>query len=542
LLDCRLCTCENFAAAAPLQEGRPFVGRNQGRRVFAGLVLSLLLFPPIARASTLHDAAAAGDLTAVRALLKQGGDVNAPGPDGATALHWAVRADALAVVDALIGAGANVSATNTLGVTPIYIAASDGNVALLRRLLDAKADVHATDATGDTLLMAAVRSENPEAVRLLIDRGARVNDAEPGVKHTALMWAARLNQPEIMRMLITAGASAEAATRVGPKPTVRPPGAGGGSHGVGIVRGGVPPQGEQQPTPGGMTPLLFAARDGHLDAAKLLVEAGARIDAPDPNGITPLIMAITNKHVHVGQFLAEQGADVRRADWYGRTPLWAAVEIRNLDVRSDATDNGVDRPAALKLIATLIEKGADVNARVRELPPARRYLWTLGSLASVGFTGQTAFLRAAHASAVAAMRLLLSKGADPTITTFNGTNALTTAAGVNWVISQTYSESMDSYLEAVKLCLELGFDVNAVNQMGLAAVHGAANRGSDDIIELLAKNGAKLDIPDKEGRTPITWAEGVFLATNSPIAKPSTIALLKTLIGRTTASAAPVAR
>jgi len=131
---------------------------------------------------------------------------------------------------------------------------------------------------------------------------------------------------------------------------------------------------------------------------------------------------------------------------------------------------------------------------------------------------------------VAVMRLLLAKGADPKITTFNGTNALMTAAGVNWVIGQTFSESMGIYLEAVKLCLDLGFDVNTVNQMGLAAVHGAANRGSDDIIELLASRGARLDVADKEGRTPIAWAEGVFLATNSPVAKPSTIALLKRLL------------
>jgi uncharacterized protein len=513
------------------------VGRTTGFRVCAGLLLSLFLIPA-ASAATLHDAAAAGDLAAVRALLKQGGDVNAPGQDGATALHWAVRADALAVADALITAGANVSAKNTLGVTPIYIAATDGNVALLRRLLDAKADVNTTDATGDTILMAAVRSENPEAVRLLVERGARVNDVEPGVQHTALMFAARLNHPEIMRLLLTAGASAEAATRAGPKPTVRPPGAGGGSHGVGIVRSGVPPQGEQQPAPGGMTPLLFASRDGHLEAAKLLVEAGARINAPDPNGITPLIMALTNKHLPVARFLVEQGADVHAADWYGRTPLWAAVEIRNLDMRAEATDNGVDRPAALQLIAMLIDKGADVNARVKEFPPARRYLLTLGSLEWVDFTGQTPFIRAAQSGDVATMRLLLSKGADPKITTFNGTNALMTAAGVNWVISQTYSESPAHYLEAVTLCLGLGFDVNAVNAMGLAAVHGAANRGSDDIIALLARHGAKLDLPDKEGRTPITWAEGVFLATNSPIAKPSTIALLKQLLASPTATTA----
>jgi ankyrin repeat protein len=128
------------------------------------------------------------------------------------------------------------------------------------------------------------------------------------------------------------------------------------------------------------------------------------------------------------------------------------------------------------------------------------------------------------------MKLLLAKGADPNIATFNGTTALMAAAGVNWVIGQTYSESPATYLEAVKLCLELGGDVNAANAMGLSAVHGAANRGSDDIIELLARHGARLDTKDKEGRTPITWAEGVFLATNSPVAKPSTIALLRKLL------------
>ena len=132
------------------------------------------------------------------------------------------------------------------------------------------------------------------------------------------------------------------------------------------------------------------------------------------------------------------------------------------------------------------------------------------------------------------MRLLLSKGADPTITTFNGTTALMAAAGVNWVVGQTYSESPARWLEAVQLCLELGGDVNAVNEMGLGAVHGAANRGSDDIIELLARRGARLDVPDKEGRTPYVWAEGVFLATNSPVAKPSTMALIKTLLERRT--------
>ena len=227
--------------------------------------------------------------------------------------------------------------------------------------------------------------------------------------------------------------------------------------------------------------------------------------------------------------LVDKGADVRAADWYGRTALWAAVEIRNLDMRSGATDNGIDRDGALRLIASIIDKGADVNARVKEFPPQRRHLLPLASLEWVDFTGQTAFIRAAQSADVPVMKLLLSKGADPKITTFNGTTALMAAAGVNWVIGQTYSESPARWLEAVQLCLELGLDVNALNDMGLGAVHGAANRGSDDIIELLARRGARLDVADKQGRTPYAWAEGVFLATNSPVAKPSTMALIKRL-------------
>jgi ankyrin repeat protein len=483
----------------------------------------------IAADSPLVQAAAAGDMAAVQALVKQGHDVNASGQDGSTALHWAVRADDLATADALIKAGARVSAANAFGVTPVYVAAENGNPSMIRRLLDAGADANTADRTGDTLLMAAVRAGEIDAVRLLLDRGAQPNAAEPELGHTVLMWAVRKNDAASVTLLLQRGAAIEARTRTGAKPTARPPGAGGGSHGVGIVRGGVPPQGEQQPTPGGMTPLLFAARDGLRAAAEVLVAARADLNAADPNGLTPLLIAITNNQLDVAQLLVDKGADVKAADWYGRTPLWAAVEVRNLDLRSGATENGVDRDAALRLIEAILAKGVDVNARVKEFPPQRRHILPLGSLEWVDFTGQTPFIRAAQSADVAVMRLLLSKGADPHLTTFNGTDALMVAAGVNWVVGQTFSESPARWLEAVQLCLELGGNVNAVNAMGLGPVHGAANRGSDDIIELLARHGARLDVADKEGRTPLTWAEGVFLATNSPVAKQSTMALLKRL-------------
>jgi ankyrin len=475
-------------------------------------------------------AARVGDTAAVAALLKQKADVNAPAIDGTTALHWAVRADDLDTVDALIRAGAQVKTTSRHGVTPLYLAASQGNAAMIRRLIAAGADANGTDIASDTVLMAAVRTGSTDAVRALLDAGAQVNTAEPQVGHTALMWAVREDRPELVSLLLARGASLEAKTRTGARPAVRPPGAGGGSHGVGIVRGGVPPQGEQPPVAGGMTALSFAAREGRLEAARLLLDAGADVNAPEANGITPLVMAITNRHTPVAALLLARGADPNAADWWGRTPLWSAVDMRNLDLDSRTFENGVERGPVLELIGALIAKGADVNARVKEFPPQRRFMMPLGSLAWVDFTGQTPFLRASLSADVPLMKLLLSKGADPNIPTFNGTTALMAAAGVNWVIGQTYSESSAMYLEAVKLCLELGGDVNAVNAMGLAAVHGAANRGSDDIIELLARHGARLDVKDKEGRTPMTWAEGVFLATNSPVAKPSTMALLKKLL------------
>ncbi len=218
-------------------------------------------------------------------------------------------------------------------------------------------------------------------------------------------------------------------------------------------------------------------------------------------------------------------------DWYGETPLWAAVDIRDLDVPGPHQDNGVDRSAAFDLIRVILTHGANPDARTKEYPPQRRWITRLGSLSWVDFTGQTAFLRAALAGDVEVMRLLLDHHADPNITTLNGTTPLMAAAGVNWTVAQTYDEGPEKLLEAVRLAAELGNDVNAVNSMGLTALHGAANRGSNDIIRFLVAKGARLDVADKEGRTAMTWAQGVFLATHPPEPKPQTIALLKQLQG-----------
>jgi ankyrin repeat protein len=281
---------------------------------------------------------------------------------------------------------------------------------------------------------------------------------------------------------------------------------------------------------------LYAARDGRLEAAKLLLAANASIEQSDANAITPLIMAIVNNRVDVARFLIEKGADIQATDWYGRTPLWAAVETRNMDVDNGTFANSIDREPMLDLIKLLLERGAKVNVRMKEVPPIRRvFLRTTGSLSWVDFTGQTPFLTAALAADTTVMRLLLKYGADPNIGTFEGTTPLMAAAGVNWVFNQTFDEGPAAQLEAVKLCHELGNDVNAVNSMGLTALMGAANRGSDDIIKFLVEKGAKLDVKDKEGRDAAAWAEGVFLATHPARPKPSSIALLKSLSGTTAA-------
>jgi ankyrin repeat protein len=277
----------------------------------------------------------------------------------------------------------------------------------------------------------------------------------------------------------------------------------------------------------------LAAGVGRAQAAHHLRAAAAHAAPAEANGIRPLFLAVFNNQLAVAGLLFLQGAAVDADDFWGRTPLFAAVEYRNLDMNNrdmdSPTTNGVDREPLLAMIRELLAHGAEVNARTREVPPSRRWLYSLGDVSWVDFTGQTPFLRAALSGDVAVMRLLLEHGADPNLPTRAGTTPLMAASGVNWVVAQTYTESLQSLLDAIELCLDHGADVNAVNSMGLTAVLGAANRGANDIIRLLAANGARLDAVDKEGRSAQRWAEGVFLAAVGAERKPATIALLEEL-------------
>jgi ankyrin repeat protein len=442
-------------------------------------------------------------------------------PDGATPLHQAVRQNDLKAVDRLITRGADVKAATRYGVTPIGLAALNGNAAILRRLLDAGADPNTATPGGETALMTAARTGNAEAVTLLLDRRANVNAKDTARAQTALMWAVTENHPEIVKLLVARGADVKAQTTILTPRGEYVAARAGGASGNGIIRQRALPTKD-----GGMTPLLFAVRDGNVAMTRLLLELGADVNQASGNHTSPLLIALLNGQVALATELLQKGADPNLADDYHRGALFAAIELRNFNhdkypfLYADGRD-------PLDLIAALLDKGADPNQRT-DTTPVHGLMQFDGSW--VNFDGQTPFIRAALSGDIQVMRLLLRHGADPNIATAQGSTALMAASGINWIPAQTFTRPEADYVEAVKLCLERGADVNATNSLKLGAIHGAANRGWVSIIQILADHGARLDQPDVGGRTPMTFAEGTFLAIRPPAAKPDAIALLKKLM------------
>jgi len=481
----------------------------------------------------LADASMRGDLAAMNSLLKEKADPNVRGQFGTPALHWRVSVDDLPSAKLLLKAGADANGLTERGISPLSIAIADGNAAMVDLLLQSGANASQLEPTGETQLMMAAQVGVLEVVENLLRHGAKVDTREANYGQTALMYAARAGHADIVATLLAHGAAPNVATNVGKTPPfIGPNSVPGFGFGIGIIRGGVPAdRGRREPTPGGMTPLHYAARHDHVEVAKLLLQAGAEVNAREADNITPLLMAISNNNMSMAHYLLGHGGDVNAQDWFGRTPLWEAVNVRNLYVHNSTFKNGIDRPPVLELIKALLAAGANVNARTKETPPFRHHLLGgTGSLEWVDFTGQTPFLTAALAGDVTVMKLLLANGADPHIDTFHGTSPLMAAAGVNWVVAQTWTESPQQLLEAVKLCVELGMNVNQANSMGITALHGAANRGSDDIIRFLVDKGADLTAQDNEHRSALDWAKGVFLATHPPEPKASSVALITSLL------------
>jgi ankyrin repeat protein len=433
------------------------------------------------------------------------------------------------MAELLLRAGASVNASNRYEVTPLWQAAMIGNPATISVLLNAGADLRASTRQGETVLMRAARAGRVDAVKLLLARGASadVNAKESWYGQTALMWAAAENHPAVVQALIENGANVDAQSAV-LTPVKRQGGAGLQAWHTTFPRGG-------------MTALLFAARQGVLDAVRTLIAAGADVNRADPDGISPLIMAIINAHYDVAALLVEKGADVNRPDSIGQTPLYAAVDMHTLEWRfnrappkSSGTLDSVD------IVRLLLARGADPNARLTRRVLARNH--DANGNANL-ITGATPFLKAATTADVAVMQLLLDWGADPFLNNSLGTNALMMAAGLKWS-AQDMSPVIESgiatevhAIEAIKLCVAWGFDINAANDEGQTALHGAAERGADSIIEFLAARGAILDRKDKRGQMPIDMA----LNADAGRGHPESVALLRGLMIKKGIPVAPAA-
>jgi ankyrin repeat protein len=456
--------------------------------------LSLLVFALAGTAqaadkAALADAAEHRNPALVRELLAKGADVNAAQVDGMTALHWAVYNDDAETAQLLVGSRANVNATNRYGVPPLLTACTNGNATLVRLLLDGGADANASLPGGETALMTAARVGSFEAVKALLARGANPN-AQERRNQTALMWAAAEGHATVVRALIEAGSTINATL------------------------------------PSGFTPLFFAVREGHIDVVRVLLEAGANVnetmkstkeDRPAPtvntsyksvrNGTSPLLLAVENGHFELAMALVEAGADPNDQR-SGFTSLHAISWVRKPDASDvgDPAPIGSGRLTSLQFVQALVARGANVNARLGKgvpRPPASATL--------LGTEGATPFLMAADRADVPLMRELLKAGADPFLPNANKSTPLMAAAGFGTSDPLEEAGTEDEALEAVKLLLDLGADINAVDNKGDTAMHGAAYGNFPTIVKLLAERGADVNIwkqPDTEGRTPLFIAEG----------------------------------
>ena len=584
--------------------------------VGSGLLLVLLPMAGLtAGRSEVADALKAGDLAGARKLVEQHADVNAPQSDGATALDWAVYRSDKEMVDLLLGAGANARAANREGSTPLWLASINGDAAIIAALLKAGADANEHLPLGRTPLMAASRTGNVEAIQELLDHGADVNARETLRGTTPLMWAADEGHAAAIQLLIQRGADFKARSDMtergrgpalgkandprkqvaaqgralaagraldlrdlsalrGDNNGIGGQGAGGIARG-GRTRGGRAPNGRAtdgvdqgfdqnddaavaafgfrgRPAPkdgGALTPLVYAVRADDLDSVKVLLAAGADVNQVTGYGWSPLLVATQNRYYRLGAYLIDHGADVNLANHGGWTPLYLATDNRNIEsgdypVRKGDMDH-------LDFIKLLLDKGANVNARMKDSTETR----TVFTNQWLDENGATAFLRASQSGDLVLMKLLLAHGADPKIDTVLHVTALEVAAGVGWVEGITYEWSPEATLEAVKMLLDLGLDVNAQADTGRTALHGAAHKGRTDIIQVLVDHGAKLDVRDygntdnRGGKLavhtwqPVDYADGlVRVGVQSAIPHPEAGLLLRKLMTEAGLVAPPIGR
>jgi ankyrin repeat protein len=452
-------------------------------------LLSVACYAATNGTTALVDAAKNQDKDAVRVLLKQHVDVNAPEPDGTTALHWAAHWNDLEMADLLLHEGANVAALNRYGATPLSEAVRIGSGTLIVKLLDAGADPNTlATAQGETVLMKAARAGNLDAVKVLLDRSVDVNAKEIFRGQTALMWAAAEGHVDVIRALAAHGADLD--VRSFDRDTT-PPKIEAGTPLAPIARGG-------------LTALLFAGREGQMDAARALLDAKANINVVDSDGNNALVLATLNSHYDLAQFLIDRGADPNIAAKNGRTALYTAVEMHDVDWSPRPARKETDKTTSMDIIRSLVDHKANVNAQLTAAAPIWKLAQDMGS--KTLSAGATPFMRTTRSADLDLMHYLLEHGADPKLANKDGLTALMAASGIGWDDHIRGTEAQA--LAAVKLCAELGLDVNTATDKGETALHGAAQRGADSIVKFLLDRGANLNARNKKGFTPLDLAMG----------------------------------
>jgi ankyrin repeat protein len=499
-------------------------------KLIVAIVLAQAALTAAGADARLIKAVRSKDAATVRALIKQRVDVNAPQGDGATALHWAAHVDDVTIADLLIRAGGRAAVANDNGFTPLHLACTNRSGAMVERLLSAGADANAASLNGETVLMTCARSGDARAVKALLVKGARVNVKEKAHSQTALMWAAAQRHPDVTELLIEAGADINAQSLTYAQTVVGEQTQRFGREELNytVLRGG-------------STPLLFAARSGDTASARLLLAAGANVNDALPDGTSALVLAAHSGHGETAALLLEKGAKPDAAG-SGYTALHAAV------LRSD-----------LNLVKALLARGASPDLRTTKGTPLRRDTTDFNLPATL--IGSTPYLLAARFLEADIMKTLAAGGADVKLAMRDGATALMLATGVSSgnnatrrgiaVIDGGVVEPESGVLKTVTAAIDLGADLNATNQAGDAALHAAATRGLNTVVQLLADKGADLNVKNKRGLTPLAALMPANVAVrrrgaaitaaaiadddtaNEPVARepahPTTIALLRKL-------------
>lgn len=458
-------------------------------------------------ASDVAKAAERRDFAAVRTLIGQKANVNETLADGSSALLWAVHWNDLDTARALIKAGANVKATNRLGSSPLSEAAALGSAPLIQLLLDAGADAKALSTPdGETVLMTAARAGNVDAVRLLIDRGADINAKEQYKGQTALMWAAAERHSDVVKLLLDRGADWKVQSGLH---ETKMPKLSAASSVTPMARGG-------------LTALSFAAREGDLATAKVMLDYGVDINIVDGEKTSPLVIALMNKQYTFAKFLLDRGANPNIADTFGRAALFAAIDMRNEDYSALPRRLQADPMPSLEIIQAIVAKGADLNQPLVQKLPGRSGMDTGDAAMS---DGATPLMRAARAGDSDVIKLLLKAGANPTLKTKAGDTALLFAAGVGYRDKYTTGTETGS-VESLKTLIAAGQPLDQANARGETALHGAAGRGADVIAQFLIDQKVDLNARTRLNQTPLDVAMGKG-SFGLPVPHDSTVALLR---------------